>query len=357
MAKSKSVKKWFDKPSDIKVGVIGYGGAFNMGKQHLNSMKNAGMTPFAVCDVDAARLKVAEADFPGIETYTDLSKMLKTSDVNLIVHITPHNLHHKLAAQCLKAGKHVVTEKPFVLTTAECDSLIKIASDNNLMLSTYHNRHWDGHIVGAVDQIVNKGVIGEVFAAEAIMGSRGMPGDWWRSSRSVSGGILYDWGCHLLEYCLQIIRSDMTEVSGFAVEGYWAGKAPATHPWKKDMNEDHATAIVRFANGCRLNLSVTQLSLERRPYWFAFMGTEGTFEVNHGEWTLIKKDEHGQTVMTSGRHPKSDGSAIFYTNIAQHMTGQAELVITPQWARRPIHILDLASKSAKAGKTLAAKYG
>jgi len=91
-------KKRFKNPSDIKVGVIGYGGAFNMGKQHLASMKKAGMTPFAVCEIDPARLEVAEQDFPGIEQYSKLPDMLKNSDVNLIVHITPHNLHYPLAA-------------------------------------------------------------------------------------------------------------------------------------------------------------------------------------------------------------------------------------------------------------------
>ena len=355
---AKRNKKWFKKTRDIKVGVIGYGGAFNMGKSHLTAMKAAGMKPFAVCDVDASRLEVAKEDWPGIETYTDLSKMLKHSDVNLIVHITPHNLHYKLAAQCLRAGKHVVTEKPFVINTSECDKLIKLAEEKNLMLSTYHNRHWDGHIVTAVKKIVDQGVIGEVFAVEAVMGGYGMPRDWWRSSKSISGGILYDWGCHMLEYALQVIRSDMMEVSGFAHEGYWTRKVSAKHPFKNDLNEDHATAVVRFANGCRLNLTVSQLWTERRPYWFSFSGTEGTYEFTGRQWTLIKpqknKREHK---ITTGSHAKTKPALTFYKNIAQHMIGAEELVITPRWARRPIHILDLANRSAASGKALKAKYG
>ena len=58
--------KKFKSASEIKVGVIGYGGAFNMGKAHLNEMKKAGMTPTAVAEIDKERLKVAETDFPGI---------------------------------------------------------------------------------------------------------------------------------------------------------------------------------------------------------------------------------------------------------------------------------------------------
>ena len=54
------------KNETIKVGVIGYGGAFNMGRHHLEEAKQAGMTPVAVTDLDKSRLAIAETDFPGI---------------------------------------------------------------------------------------------------------------------------------------------------------------------------------------------------------------------------------------------------------------------------------------------------
>lgn len=349
-------KKRFNSPSEIKVGAIGYGGAFNMGKKHLEEMKRAGMKPYAVCDMAEERLAIARQDFKGIETYTKLDDMLGRSDVNLIVHITPHNLHYPLAAKCLKAGKHVVTEKPFVITTSECDKLIRMADDRDLMVSTYHNRHWDGHILRAYDQIVNKGVIGEVRRIEAHMGGYGMPGEWWRTSKSISGGLLYDWGVHLLEYALQVVPSEITEVSGFATTGYWSAKMPKKHPWKGDCNEDDASAIVRFANGAYINLSISQLKTEGRPYIVAFYGTKGSYEMNFEEWWTKTVNAKGKLVERTGKHPKGKGH-LFYRNIAEYLTGQAELIITPEWARRPIHVLDLAGKSAKANKALKAKYG
>ena len=91
----------FKKANEIKVGVIGYGGAFNMGRRHLADMQTAGMTPVAVAEVDPERLKIASEDFPRIDTYDSVTKMLKDSDVNLVVLITPHNTHAKLALQCL----------------------------------------------------------------------------------------------------------------------------------------------------------------------------------------------------------------------------------------------------------------
>lgn len=79
--------------SSIKVGVIGYGGAFNMGRQHLNEMKAAGMTPTAVVEVDPSRLAAASEDFPGIETHGSVGDMLRKSRVDLVTIITPHNTH------------------------------------------------------------------------------------------------------------------------------------------------------------------------------------------------------------------------------------------------------------------------
>ena len=140
----------FKQPEDVKVGVIGYGGAFNMGKWHMLEMQKAGMTPVAVAELDKERRKVAVADFPGIKTFSTVAQMLKNSDVNLVTIITPHNTHAKLALQCLKAGRSVVSEKPLAITTAECDAMIAAAKANDLVLSTYHNRHWDGCILEAM---------------------------------------------------------------------------------------------------------------------------------------------------------------------------------------------------------------
>ena len=341
--------KRFSKASDIKVGVVGYGGGFNMGKGHLAEMKQAGMTPVAVAEIDPARLKVAEQDFAGIETYPSLAGMLKRSDVNLIVLITPHNTHAKLAMQALNAGRHVVCEKPLAITTAECDRMIAAARKNKVVISTYHNRHWDGCILRAVKEI-RAGVIGEVFRIEAHMGGYGQPRDWWRSSKSISGGILYDWGVHLLEYSLQILDSEIAEVGGFAKKGFWAGKTA----WKDDTNEDEGRAVVRFTNGKWMSLTVSHVESNPKRGWLEITGTKGTYIMEGGTWETITHAK-GATVVRKGANPPSEGWR-FYQNVADHLVKGTELIITGEWSRRPIHILDCACRSAAKGWTLKAKY-
>jgi predicted dehydrogenase len=341
--------KRFKKASDIRVGVIGYGGAFNMGRKHLQEMQSAGMTPTAVCEIDPARLKVAESEFPGIETYDSVTKMLRKSDVNLITIITPHNTHAKLATQCLNAGKSVVCEKPLAITTAECDRMIAAAKKNEVILSTYHNRHWDGCILEALAQI-GKGAIGEVYRIEAHMGAWGQPRDWWRTSKSISGGVLYDWGVHLLEYSLQIIQSDITEVSGYAKTGHWAAKTA----WGKDTNEDEGFAVTRFANDAWMTLRISTLDSAPRDGQVEVFGTEGAYRFDQRTWKLVTHQKKA-TVTKTGAN-RSGEQWRYYQNVADHLVKGKELVISGEWSRRPIHILDLANQSAKRGRAMKAKY-
>jgi predicted dehydrogenase len=343
------MKPHFRNASEIKVGVIGYGGAFNMGRMHLQDMQKAGMTPRAVAEPDGARLAVAAQEFPGIQTYASVEEMLKKSDVNLVVLITPHNTHAPLALKCLKAGRHVVCEKPFALTTKECDTMIAAAKKAGVMVSTFHNRHWDGSILKALE-VVKSGVIGDLVRVECHMGQWSRPGDWWRSSKSISGGILYDWGVHVLEYSLQLIDSDVTEVTGFAKRGFWA---PSTK-WKNDTIEDEGFAVVRFKSGAWLTLCITQIDPNPKRGMVEVTGTKGTFLWEYDTHEIIVK-EGEQTIVTKGRNPPAQWGQ-YYTNIAAHLTKGVPLVITAEWARRPIHILDLADRSARVGRALKAKY-
>lgn len=349
MPERKPIKK-YRRASDITVAVIGYGGAFNMGALHLNEMQSRGMQPVAVCDSDAARLKTATEDFPGIGVYTRLNTMLNKSKPEVVTIITPHNTHARLALQCLNAGCHVITEKPFAITTDECDAMITAAQRKGLMLSTYHNRHWDGCVLEAVHQIHNRNAVGDVYRIDISDGGYGAPGAWWRSSKSISGGISYDWGVHYLEYALQIIRDDIVEVTGFAKTGFWAPKTI----WKQDTNEDEVNFSVRFKNQKWITFSMSHLEANPKPGFMEIHGTRGSYIMDH-DWYETVQIKSGRTVRTRGQNRVGDWTA-FYNNILDHLTKRKALVISPEWARRPIQILDLANKSARSGRALRAKY-
>lgn len=343
--------KPFANAGSIKVGAIGYGASFQIAKHHLNQMRAVGMVPSAVADIDESRLPAAEEDFPGIKTFASASDLLEKADVDLLAICTPHNTHADLAIQCMEAGKHVVTEKPFAITTAECDAMIEAAARNDVMLSTYHNRHWDGWILGAVERI-RGGMIGDVVRIEAhSCGFRQpRPAPWWRSSKSISGGIMYDWGAHYLEYALQLLDGNMTEVYGYARYGFWKD---ATE-YGEDSNEDEALAVVRFDNNQMLTLFVSNIDSTPRKGMLEVVGTRGTFIIDPKGWSATVQE--GEAVAhRSGPNPPAE-TWRFYRNIADHLVEGVPLIITPEYARRPIHVMDLACQSALAGHALPTAY-
>lgn len=336
--------KLFAQKSDIKCGVIGYGGAFNMGKGHLSQMQQQGMVPTAVAEIDPARLAVATTDFPGIQTFASVEAMLASADLDLVAIITPHNSHAALAMQCLAAGVSVVCEKPMAITLDECDQMIALAKQNGLLLSVYHNRHWDGRIMQAVQRIRQQGEIGTINRIHAHMCSYAQPRDWWRSSRSISGGVHYDWGVHFLEYAFQLIDSEAVEVSGFQSSGKWQ-----TH-WGDDTIEDEMSIIVRFANGVLLNLCISHTEADPSQDWFEIIGTLGKYRFNNQNFSVHLPD--GDIVRsTHGKNPPDQWDR-YYENIADAMVGAADLIITPEWSRRTMAILDLGGQSARTGRAI-----
>jgi len=350
MAKKTSARRKTRTTTPIKVGVVGYGGAFNMGRAHLEGMKAAGMVPTAVAEPNTDRRAVAEKDFPNIATFTSLDELLKKGDVDLLTLITPHDTHARLALQCLRAGKHVVVEKPLAITTSDVDRMIAAAKRKGVMLSTYHNRHWDGIILDAVDLVKKQKAIGDIVRIQCGMGGYGKPKDWWRSSQSISGGILYDWGVHLLEYAFQLIDSPITEVSGFAHQGFWASQTK----WKDDTVEDDASAIVRFDDGTSLTLRSSYIDTDPGEHRMVITGTKGRLALNGDSLRLVQV--RGLKTVTTERVTRPGEGHRYYQNVRDHLAEGTPLVITPEWARRPVHVIELAGKSARLGRALKPRY-
>jgi predicted dehydrogenase len=327
----------------MKIGTIGYGGAFNMGRQHLKEMLlNPGFEVSAICDLDKERLKAAKQDFPGIQTYTDVDTMLRKSDVELLVIILPHHVHAKVAVQCLNAGRHVVVEKPFAITVKECDAMIAAAKKKKLVLSTYHNRHWDSNILTIMKHLRK---IGRPFRWESHAGGYSAPREWWRSYKKFSGGLIYDWGAHFTEWMLQVMQYDMEEISGYQVAG---------EVWKKYTNEDEMEAVVRFKGPAVASHTASSICMAGKDM-IRITGTKGAIIATHGNVDVYTLDKDGNKVRTSVAMEKGRSPA-FYKNIHDHIFKGEKLIITAEWARRVIQVLDYAGISAQKGTVVKAKY-
>ena len=321
----------------FRCGVIGYGGAFNMGRAHLSSMqKNPAMVAAAVCELDESRRKVAEQDFPGIATYGSVGQMLRHADLDLVSIITPHNTHAKLAIQCLDAKVGVVVEKPMAITSAEVKGMIAMAKRRQVMLSTFHNRRWDGDFMLLRDLIQKEKLIGRVFRIEAGFGGYGKAPDWWRADKKISGGAIYDWGAHFTDWILNLVTDDIDWVSGYQVKNKAWGKAYT--------NEDHSEYFLKFKKGCVANLMISNMAMSSRPKW-RILGDQGSIEAVANDELLVKSMLNGRQMQTTVKPADSSWDA-YYANVCQHLQGRAKLVITAESAARVIGVLEAANVSA-----------
>ena len=324
----------------IRAGILGYGGAFNMGQKHAEAINaQYGMETIAVCDVDPKRAAQAKQELSeSIRTYHAMDELMSDDDVDLVVTILPHNLHAEACMAASKAGKHVVTEKPFCLTLDEADQMVNAARETNTMLSCFHNRRWDNDFLQML-QLIRDGELGDVFHADAGSGSWGMPRAWWRSSKAISGGVLYDWGAHYIDWLLNFIPKRIESVSGNLQKRYWHNVT----------NEDFAHVDIRFEDGTSATLEQGQLVAVRRAGW-RVLGTLGGLTNNGpgGEVSLVQQHDgmQRQTALTPW---KGNRWANFYQNVANHLIMGERLVVTPEQARRVIGVLELAERSSEQG--------
>jgi len=324
----------------LKAGVIGYGAAFNMGKHHLESLRDAaGFVPAAVCDSDPARRDAAVADFPEVRTFASVKQMLDKSDVDLVVVITPHNTHARLAIQCLNAGRHVVTEKPFCISVKEADAVIAAARKNQRMLSVFHNRRWDGDYM-TIKDIMARGLLGDVFQIEACMGGYRHHGYWWRSEKRISGGAFYDWGAHIVDWVLGLVPAKIAEVSGHFQE---------KRVWHDVTNEDHCNAVVRFDNGCAATIELSHIAAIGKPRW-RILGTLGALVEAQDKFQIVTYKE-GVRLDSHVEYLASDWHA-YYRDVANHLVLDEPLAVTPESARRVIAVIETAEKSSRARRAL-----
>jgi len=251
----------------IRIGLVGYGPLYQMGGHHAGLIAQThGVELAAVCDRDPARLAAARAEQgENISTFTDIADLIGSGLIDLGVVILPHVAHAGAIKTLLQAGLHVITEKPFVVHVAEADELIALAREKGVMLSIYHNRHWDPDILTLRD-VVERGLIGEVFSIECNMVGYGLPGPQWRSHKPISGGLLYDMGAHQFEKILQLVP--WTDAAGQKINrratlyGNFLKKV-----WHSVTNEDHCRAYVRFDSGLEAQLIQSSLCAAGKPLW------------------------------------------------------------------------------------------
>jgi predicted dehydrogenase len=344
-----------DDAGPVGIGLLGYGA---IGPEHRAAIAAvAGLRLAAVCDRAPARLAAARAALPDLRTYDDAAALLDDDDVDLVVVSTPPNTHADWTLRALEAGKSVVVEKPFCLTVAEADAQIDAAAAGGLTLAVYQNRRWDADYL-AVKRAIHGGQLGEVFHYESFVGGYGHPCNYWHSDEQVSGGAIYDWGSHYLDWVLDLFPQDVE----------WVLATAHKRVWHDVTNADHTRVLVRFVDGVEAEFTHSDLAAAMKPKWYV-LGTRGALVGSWRRERVVTRDAVGnlvEDVLSAAESPAelavhhTDGAVTrlavpprpaepFHRELADHLLAGTPMSVTPQGSRRNIAVMQAATASARDG--------
>jgi predicted dehydrogenase len=155
----------------IRIGVIGYG---YWGPNLVRNFADATATCVtAVCDMNEQRLEGVKKRYPGVLTCTSVPEILASSKVDAVAIATPVSTHFELGMQALRAGKHVLIEKPLATSSEEALCLIEEAEKRNLVLMVDHTFVYTG-AVRKVKQLVDAGQLGRVYYYDSVRVNLGL---------------------------------------------------------------------------------------------------------------------------------------------------------------------------------------
>jgi predicted dehydrogenase len=266
----------------VKVGVIGLG----MGRWHLRCFKD---TPeaeiYAVADVKAEKLAEVKKEYEVPHAFEDYKKMLELKELDAVAIVTPNTLHKPMVLDAVKAGKHILCEKPMAMNAAEAQEMLDAANKANLKLMINFNQRFTPTAMYLKERI-EAGELGEIYHGKTGWIRRGKytgtlawlageGGSWFCTKKLSGGGALIDIGVHVLDLAMWL----MGDVQPVTVYGStWTKFGPEVLGEKNAVMDvdDWASAYVKFDNGADLLVEASWAGhIAQESIYTSLMGTEG----------------------------------------------------------------------------------
>lgn len=316
----------------------------------------------AIQDTNADRLADLgrKAGIP--KTYAEAQQLFTDPDVDAVYIAVPNKFHAPLALDALRAGKHVLLEKPFAFNYADAKEVVDTAAASGRVFSLGMNMRFrpDSQIVR---EMVRDGTLGEVYHAKAFWFRRqGIPklGTWFGRRELSGGGCLYDIGVHMLDLCLFTMGNyEPVSVTGATYtkfgnrglgEGGW-GMSDREHAHADFDVEDFATGLIKFANGATVSLDVSWAchAEDSNRNDVHLYGTDAGAQCFPAKLFRSADQGPGYIVEENLKRDLSFAPDRFH-NFINHLLGGEELCVTPHHALVVQRILDAVQESCRSGR-------
>lgn len=346
----------------INVGLIGFGlsgRAFHA--PIITSVKGFNFTK--IRETKEENIKIIKENYPMAEVVNDSSEIISDKNIDLVIVTSPNVTHYTLAREALMAGKHVVVEKPFTVTSEEADELVHLAKKQNKILTVYHNRRWDSDFK-TVKKIIENNMLGNIVEYESHF-DRFRPktkNNTWKEQGSAGSGILYDLGSHLIDQA-QILFGLPKEITcHLGIQ-------------RQDSKIIDNFELLLHYNNLKVTLKAGMLVRQLGPH-FIVNGDKGSF-IKYGmdvQEDILRNGLSPKNMENWGEEPKELWGRIdtgykglhligniesdngdyreFYENVYNTIIGKEELIVKPEEARNTIKVIELAMKSHEEKRTV-----
>lgn len=340
--------------SNYMLGIVGFGGMGNWHRETIDTID--GLKVAGVYDISPERR--AYAAEVGVHSYGSLEELLSDNKIDIVLVSTPNDLHKPIAIQAMRAGKNVVSEKPVTLSSADLQEMIKVSEETGKLFTVHQNRRWDEDFL-TVKKIFDEGQLGELYRIESrVHGSRGIPGDW-RQEKEHGGGMVLDWGVHLLDQILLMLGSTKCKT-------VYASLTNITN----QMVDDGFTVHLGFENGIEVLVEVGTSNFISLPRWYV-IGQNGTAIIE--DWSLkgrivraVGKNEEdvvpvrtaaGLTKTMAPRRDDTISTEVlsivksdirdFYRNVMKTVAGEEEQIVKLPEVMRVMKLMEAIFESAE----------
>ncbi len=341
------------KNGNIGAAVIGYGG---MGGWHTRKIQEIkGIELIGIYDILDDRCKLSKKN--GIHAFCSREELLADERVTLVTVATPNDYHKEIVIAALEAGKNVICEKPVALNSSDLEEMIAVAKKTGKLFTVHQNRRWDEDYLTA-KKIIDDNMLGKVYNIESrVQGDRGVPGDW-RNRKAQGGGMVLDWGVHLLDQVL-MLKEKQKLVSVYAQLTFVTS----------DEVDDGFKTMLKFDDNTTAYVEVTTSNFVKLPRWY-ILGENGSAVIE--DWGLkgkiikVSDWENRDAVpvlagagLTKTMAPRTDDTikkfklpkvkadwGAYYENVVAALNGKADILITHDQVRRSTKLMEAIFKSA-----------
>ena len=350
----------------IRIAIIGHG---FMGHEHEKMLSDfPGIQLIGFSDKDPAQLEDVR---PGLKRYQSNEQLINDPEVDIVLIAANNNQHHDLVIQAANAGKHVICEKPVAMSLQQLDEMEAACRANNVRFTVHHQRRFDPDFRTA-KAVYDSQTLGDVYTIKSsLYGFNGNMHDW-HVFISEGGGMLYDWGVHLLDQILwmmpgvklKTVFADIRNVINFEVDDYFK-------------------ILMRFENGvtAEVELGTYYLADKVQDKWFErhwFVGgNKGTAYVDGFEpvgkivrTSHLLQNVSGKRTMTAAGPTRSFGPAPegtilteplpevntchenYFENYVRATHGEEDFLVKISETRRVLRLMDAVRESGRTGKSV-----